>query len=84
MADHQHHHHDAHGGAAPAVTAKDPVCGMDVDPETTPHRAEHAGDNYFFCSARCADRFKADPGKYLEPRPAASTASPGSTASSRC
>ena len=77
MADHHHHHHDAHGGAAPAGIVKDPVCGMDVDPETTPHRAEHAGDNYFFCSARCADRFNADPGKYLEPRPAASTAPSG-------
>ena len=76
MADHQHHPHDVHG-AALAGLVKDPVCGMDVDPEATPHRAEHAGDTYFFCSARCADRFKADPGKYLEPRPAEATAPSG-------
>jgi Cu+-exporting ATPase len=47
-------------------TARDPVCGMRVDPATTPHRHEHAGQTYHFCSARCRDRFAADPGRYLE------------------
>src|SRR5262245_22339857 len=32
---------------------KDPVCGMTVDPQKTPHRATHAGTDYFFCSAGC-------------------------------
>ncbi|MEA2929848.1 MAG: P-type Cu+ transporter [Hyphomicrobiales bacterium] len=45
--------------------ASDPVCGMTVDPQTTTHRAEHAGRSYFFCSAGCRSKFAADPQKYL-------------------
>jgi Cu+-exporting ATPase len=52
------------GGPAPA---KDPVCGMDVDPLTSPHRAEHGGQTYYFCAAVCRERFLANPGKYLAP-----------------
>ena len=48
-------------------TVRDPVCGMRVDPATTPHRHEHARQTYHFCSARCRDKFVADPGRYLEP-----------------
>src|SRR5687767_12727625 len=44
----------------------DPVCGMQVDPARTPHRVEHGGETYYFCSAGCATRFKADPAHYLE------------------
>jgi Cu+-exporting ATPase len=44
---------------------KDPVCGMDVDPHTARHRADHAGHAYYFCSAGCRGRFSADPEKYL-------------------
>ncbi len=48
-------------------TATDPVCGMQVDPATSQHRAQHDGENYHFCSARCRERFVADPNKYLSP-----------------
>jgi Cu+-exporting ATPase len=44
---------------------KDPVCGMWVDPHTTPHRAEHDGRPYYFCSAGCRTKFIADPERYL-------------------
>src|SRR3954465_10319211 len=47
--------------------AKDPVCGMTVDPAKTPHRHVHRGENYFFCSAGCRTKFAADPAKYLDP-----------------
>ena len=51
----------------------DPVCGMTVDPHKTPHRAEHAGHPYYFCSAGCRSKFVADPARYLgevkEPEP---------------
>jgi Cu+-exporting ATPase len=47
--------------------AKDPVCGMTVDPATTPHHHVHGGESYFFCSAGCRTKFAADPGKYLDP-----------------
>jgi Cu+-exporting ATPase len=61
-----------HAGAAAlqagsAHLAKDPVCGMDVDPHTAKHRADHSGRTYYFCSARCRERFVADPTKFLAP-----------------
>ena len=31
-----------------SAKANDPVCGMTVDPATTPHRHVYRGDNYFF------------------------------------
>jgi Cu+-exporting ATPase len=40
---------------------------MSVDPATAEHRAEHAGQGYFFCSARCRERFLAEPARYLTP-----------------
>src|SRR5688500_12214993 len=41
------------GGAASENQASvhDPVCGMAVDPYTTPHRHNHNGRPYYFCSA---------------------------------
>jgi P-type Cu+ transporter len=45
----------------------DPVCGMTVDPRASPHRHTHRRQFYHFCSARCRDKFAADPAKYLEP-----------------
>ncbi len=43
----------------------DPVCGMQVDPDTTTHHAQHDGHAFHFCSARCRERFEGDPDKYL-------------------
>ncbi|UEM21226.1 heavy metal translocating P-type ATPase [Skermanella mucosa] len=65
---HQGSHH--HGHPHPddgKPTAKDPVCGMTVDPATSRHRAEHGGRTLHFCSAACHDRFVADPDRYLNP-----------------
>ncbi|GLK74078.1 copper-translocating P-type ATPase [Ancylobacter dichloromethanicus] len=45
--------------------AKDPVCGMDVDPHTATLKADHGGITYYFCSAGCRAKFVADPPKYL-------------------
>ena len=68
-------HHQAHaaccGGAAPAAgrhTVKDPVCGMDVDPEAGKPSAVHAGVTYHFCAERCRTKFLADPAIYLAGR----------------
>ncbi len=52
------------------MPAKDPVCGMSVDPVSAKHRAEHAGKDYFFCCAACAQKFMVEPAKYLN-RPVA-------------
>ena len=46
---------------------KDPVCGMDVDPHTSRHRADHAGKTWYFCSEKCQEKFIAKPDPYLEP-----------------
>jgi Cu+-exporting ATPase len=63
---------------APAAnTALDPVCGMQVDPGTTSHHAAHEGHDYHFCSARCREKFVADPLRYLQPAAAAPTAPAG-------
>jgi Cu+-exporting ATPase len=46
----------------------DPVCGMKVDPATSPHHVTHAGREYHFCSAKCRTKFVADPEQYLTPQ----------------
>ena len=50
---------------AGALTVKDPVCGMTVDPAAIAHHAEHDGRAYSFCSAGCRTKFVADPEQYL-------------------
>ncbi len=59
---HAHHNHDA-AAAAPKLT--DPVCGMNVKPDT-PHRLTHDGAEVLFCSAGCKTKFAADPAKYTK------------------
>ncbi len=51
--------------SAAATVAKDPVCGMSVDPATTPHKFQHGGADYFFCGAGCLNKFSLDPRRYL-------------------
>jgi xanthine dehydrogenase accessory factor len=48
----------------PEKLAGDPVCGMDVDATGAAHRAEHAGQAYYFCCAQCCATFLADPQRY--------------------
>jgi Cu+-exporting ATPase len=67
----------ATGGVLSASMAKDPVCGMTVDPAKTAHKAEHAGQSYFFCSGGCRTKFLADPAKYLAPAQTAEPAPAG-------
>ena len=55
---------DGHSNDHGTIVA-DPVCGMKVDTRTTPHRYELEGTAYFFCSAGCLEKFKADPERYL-------------------
>ena len=62
------HHCGGHDHAAHA-SARDPVCGMTVDPQRTAHRQTVEGQTYYFCSAGCRTKFAADPDKYLKPAP---------------
>lgn len=77
-----HHDHSGHSDAgetepakdAPALV-KDPVCGMMVDPATTPHKITHQSTEIFFCSAGCSAKFQKEPDRYTasasEPVPSA-------------
>jgi len=46
--------------------AKDPVCGMDVDPKTAQWKSEYKGQMIYFCSPGCKRSFDKDPEKYLD------------------
>tara|TARA_R110002167_G_scaffold279204_1_gene485099 strand:+ start:4813 stop:7158 length:2346 start_codon:yes stop_codon:yes gene_type:complete len=69
----------ATGGDADGGKAKDPVCGMTVDPTKTPHRAEYEGRSVSFCSAGCRTRFMADTDRYAEGAVAPAAATPAGT-----
>src|SRR3981081_609668 len=45
--------------------ARDPVCGMTVDPRKAAGSFEYNGQTYFFCSIGCLEKFKADPDRFL-------------------
>ena len=49
----------------PMAMATDPVCGMQVDKNTTAFRAEHNAETYYFCSRGCMLEFGDAPEKYL-------------------
>lgn len=72
--------HCGYGPGEPTQSAavKDPVCGMTVDPETAKHRHTVDGTTYYFCAARCQEKFAANPAQYLDPTQAAPEAPPGS------
>ena len=45
----------------------DPVCHMQVMPETAAARYDYNGKTYYFCNPRCLERFKANPEHFLVP-----------------
>ena len=63
VTDHDGCDHHAMAGSPEAAT--DPVCGMKVDPAVSKHRFEHDGRMFYFCSARCREKFVAAPASYL-------------------
>lgn len=49
---------------------KDPVCGMEVNPEVARAQglsAEHEGETYYFCGRGCMLDFTEDPARILDP-----------------
>src|ERR1700693_1659524 len=52
----------------PSIHERDPVCGMNVNPATAKHTYDLNGKTYYFCCASCAERFKSDPAKFLQPK----------------
>ena len=69
--DEAHRAHESHHPEGEAETpettapARDPVCGMSVDPAKTSHHATQGGQTYHFCGNGCRLKFEADPTKYL-------------------
>ncbi len=49
--------------------AIDPVCKMEVDPETAMAKLEHGGTLYYFCSDSCRQSFEDNPEEYLRDEP---------------
>jgi Cu+-exporting ATPase len=43
---------------------------MTVEPSTAKAKVEHVGSTYYFCCTGCAQKFQANPEKYLKPKPA--------------
>ncbi|GLQ96626.1 heavy metal translocating P-type ATPase [Dyella mobilis] len=66
-------------GADSATVAKDPVCGMTVDPAATPYHVEREGHVHYFCAASCKQKFVAHPAMYLQERRMPAPAVPGAT-----
>jgi Cu+-exporting ATPase len=69
----QNRHNELHGQAVSNAAAEtpftDPVCGMRV--AASPDRTvAYSGMAYHFCSAGCMAKFRANPPKYLAPKPA--------------
>jgi Cu+-exporting ATPase len=70
-----HDHHDLIAGHS----ARDPVCGMTVDPHDTAHHAEHGGKTFYFCSSKCQAKFAADPLRYTGETPSIPIKAPEGT-----
>jgi len=47
------------------LEAIDPVCGMKVDIAGARYKTPHAGNDYYFCAARCQRAFEKEPETYL-------------------
>src|SRR5664279_5050148 len=77
----QHPGRTGHGSRATVLdeTVTDPVCGMTVDPATTPHLYQHQKRTYYFCSANCRTKFAADPMQCLADKTVPAQAVPKGT-----
>ena len=68
---HMVHGHGGHGtetghgshGSAGGRGSRDPVCGMDVAPDSG-YSQMYQGREYRFCSRNCLDQFESDPARY--------------------
>ncbi|ULJ74979.1 heavy metal translocating P-type ATPase [Rhizobium gallicum] len=70
--DHHHYHgssncscHQSLDNLGEAALARDPVCGMTVDPDAGKPSLNYQGHAYHFCSDGCRKKFEANPKDYL-------------------
>ena len=55
------------GDPEPAELSEDLVCGLLVGLGSATKRVRHEGQDYYFCSQRCAEAFRSNPLTYLKP-----------------
>lgn len=66
---HEHPRHHHHTTKTTEPTAKDPVCGMSVDPKTAKGGSSLYQDKeFFFCNPKCKTKFDLNPESYLTPQ----------------
>jgi Cu+-exporting ATPase len=58
-------HSDTSQACSTPSDLKDPVCGMDVDPEKASFSTSVEKNTYYFCSAHCRDTFNQNPSKFI-------------------
>ncbi len=51
----------------PIDLSADLVCGLLVGPGSATEHVQHEGQDYYFCSPSCAEKFRSDPSAYLKP-----------------
>ena len=44
--------------------SKDPVCGMNVDPNQTRFKTENHGEKIAFCSKECMEKYNKNPSQF--------------------
>jgi len=66
--EHQHNHsvtkHDLES-KSDNKSFKDPVCGMNVSPDSAKGQIIYQNTTYYFCSLKCKDKFETKPEDYL-------------------
>lgn len=55
-------HENPQGQGATSGMVKDPVCGMDVDPKKAVSSRTGEGQEQYFCSTDCRDKFATQQG----------------------
>lgn len=50
------------------IMARDPVCGMEIDPRQAAGQTEYEGQTYYFCAPACQREFEQHPERYVGAR----------------
>ena len=58
------------------MNMKDPVCGMEVEPDDAAGESEFQGTTYYFCSNECKQKFDQKPQAFMKKTQKAGTAKP--------
>ena len=48
------------------MNTKDPVCGMDVEPDEAAGQSDYQGTTYYFCCNECKHKFDQNPAAFAK------------------